>query len=123
VPSAPPQEPATLHIADLDDETDPGFSTRRIEAHVGIWVHDSAHHAVPYVSVRASWSGGATGTTRCTTNDLGYCQMASRTIDNQQGIMLTMTVRAFDNPEYEFDKKLNHEPDGDSNGTVIRIQR
>lgn len=116
------QEPSPVHIADLDDETPPGGG-RRIQALVGIWVHDAEHRPAYNVVVRGSWSGAITGTTRCTTDQLGYCQMASRQMDNEQGIMITMTVKAFDTPGLELDTKLNHEPDGDSDGTKIRIQR
>jgi hypothetical protein len=90
---------------------------------VGIWVHDAEHRPAYNIIVRASWSGAVTGTTRCTTDSQGYCQMQSREIDNEQGIMITMTVKAFDNPGLELDTKLNHDPDGDADGTKIRIQR
>ncbi len=49
--------------------------------------------------------------------------MESRPFDNEQGITLTMTVKGYDNPEFLFDKKQNHENDRDSDGTSIRIQR
>jgi hypothetical protein len=121
--AASAQEPSPVHIADLDDEIAASPGQRRMQPAVGIWVHDAEHRPAYNIIVRASWSGGVTGTTRCTTDQQGYCQMLGREIDNEQGIMITMTVRAFDNPGLEFDKKLNHEPDGDSDGTKIRIQR
>ena len=120
--SASAQEPSPVHIADLDDEMPMGGG-RRIQAQVGIWVHDAEHRPAYNIIVRATWSGAVTGTTRCTTDQQGYCQMASRQLDNEQGIMITMMVKGFDNPGLELDTKLNHEPDGDSDGTKIRIQR
>lgn len=114
---------ATVHIADLDDEMGGSGGPREIEGRVGIWVHDAEHRAAGGVIVRAAWSGAVTGTTRCTTDQQGYCQMLSKPLVNEQGIYLVMTVRGYDNPEFDFDKNANHEPDGDSDGTRIRIQR
>jgi hypothetical protein len=57
VPFAPPGEPATLPIADLDDGMEPGFSSRRIEGAAGICVHDAARHTVGFVSGRGAAVG------------------------------------------------------------------
>lgn len=114
---------ATVHIADLDDEMGGSGGGREIQGRVGIWVHDADHRPATGVIVRAAWSGAVTGTTRCTTTEQGYCEMLSKSLVNEQGIYLVMTVRGYDNPDLDFDKKLNHDPDGDSNGTTIRIQR
>ena len=117
------QEPLPIHIADLDDEMGGSGGGAGIEGRVGIWVEDAANRPLANVIVRASWSGAVIGTTRCTTDNQGYCQMVSKTLRNEQGIYLVMTVRGYDNPEYKFDKKANRERDGDSDGTTIRIQR
>ncbi len=116
-------DPSTPHIADLDDEMGGSGSGGKIQGQVGVWVHDEKHRPAPNVIVRAAWSGAIIGTSRCTTDEQGYCKMESRPFDNEQGITLTMTVKGYDNPEFLFDKKQNHENDGDSDGTTIRIQR
>ncbi|MEZ4457136.1 MAG: hypothetical protein R2882_11395 [Gemmatimonadales bacterium] len=122
-PAGNGQQKQVMHIADLDDEMGGSGGGVKIQGKVGIWVHDSAHRPAANVIVRASWSGAVIGTTRCTTDEQGYCQMLSREFTNEQGITLSMSVRGYDNPEYDFDKKANHENDGDSDGTTIRIQR
>lgn len=121
--AAPAPDPTPLHIADLDDELSGSGGGGRIAGLVGVWVHDAGHRPAAHVSVKAAWSGAVAGTTRCTTDEQGYCQMASRPFDNAQGITMTMTIKGFDSPEYTLDKAQSHDNDRDSDGTTIRIQR
>jgi len=112
VTPAPP--PSTLHVGDLD-----GLSSivkRSWTATVTITVHDTAHKSVNGAIVSAIWSDGKTGS--CTTKK-GQCKLTSNKLNrNAENIVFTVTaVNGVDT------KLVNHDPDGDSNGTIITVRQ
>jgi hypothetical protein len=71
------------------------------------------------VNVSGNWSGGSSGTSNCTTDDQGKCQVSKRT----RGESLTFTVTGISGNGSEYVPNENHDQDGDSNGISITINK
>ncbi len=113
-----------IHIGDLD-----GTASRNgggtWSARVEITVHDADHNPLNGATVVGHWSIIGQNSDTCTTGDLGgngTCVMLfpslkrSVTAVNLTVVSVTMAGRTYD-------RTLNHDPDGDSNGTTIKILR
>jgi serine protease AprX len=110
----------SLHVGDLDRSTTAGASGWT--AKVVIEVHSSSHGLVSGANVAGSWSGGYTGTGSCTTDGTGRCQIATGNISKKVA-SVTFTVSAVSKSGYVYQSASNHNPDGDSNGTTIMINK
>jgi serine protease AprX len=118
-PPPPPPPPATtMHVGDLD-----GLGTRslfsRWTATVTITAHDGDHAVLPGVIVSASWQGGASAT--CTTGASGACTV-SRQFQNSR-TSVSFTVNNLSRGGYTYQPSANHDPDGDSSGTTISVNK
>jgi thermitase len=117
-------EPATqleLHVGDLDGSAAPGRSGRW-DASVTITVHDQDHAPVPGASVTGTWSAGASGTGTCITNSAGTCSVSKTGIkSNVASVQFSVTGISLEGAVYN--SVSNHDPDGDSNGSVIVVNR
>jgi thermitase len=114
----PPAAPAAVHVGDLD-----GSSTankNQWTARVSLVVHDTNHQAVAGAVVTGLWSGGVTGAGSCTTGASGSCLVTSSTIPKRVG-SVTFTVTGITATGLSYSTNQNHDPDGDSAGTAIRI--
>ncbi len=121
---APASDAIAVHIGDLDDQTDPSTGGGTITPTVGVWVHGPDHRGVYHARVQALWSGGVSGTARCETDHDGFCTLQTRkAYPNEQGLQMVLRIRTVEGEDMEYDKSANHDPDGDSDGTVIRITR
>ena len=106
------------HVGDLDAVASTQGSTWT--AQVTIAVHDTLHGAVAGAIVSGQWSSGGSAPAECTTSAAGRCTLTrsfaksirtvTLTANNVSGALLYMP-------------SLNHDPDGDSNGTSISIVR
>jgi hypothetical protein len=106
---------ATMHIADLDASTI--LVGRNWTATVTATVRDSTAAAVSAATVIGSWKSGVVST--CTTGAAGTCSVATTTkAKNEQ-----FTVTGVTHASLTYDPAANTDPDGDSNGTSIRIKR
>jgi hypothetical protein len=104
-----------LHVGDLDGSA----AGRRNNwvAGVTITVHDGNHQPVANVTVNGTWTSGGPGV--CTTNTVGQCTLSRQT----SGAAVTFTVGSLESSSYRvYLAGANHDPDGESNGTSIRIQ-
>jgi thermitase len=110
--------PTSAHIGDLD-----AFSTANKNvwtAHVTIGVHDTNHRAVAGAVVTGSWGDGASGSATCTTGTSGTCVVVSDPVRKREG-NVTFTVDSIAAGGLSYAAGQNHNPDGDSNGTMIVV--
>lgn len=110
----------TIHIGDLDATAVAGKSNWT--ANLTLSVHDATHTAVAGVTVAGAWSGGATGKTSCKTNTSGQCTLSKGRIDNRQ-TGVTWSVGKLTKTGVTYVAGANHDPDGDSTGSVILVKK
>jgi subtilisin family serine protease len=110
--------PSALHAGDLDGSS--ASAKGSWTAAVAIEVHDSSHSPVSGVTVTGEWSGGYSGTSTCTTDGSGRCQVSTGGISKKQGTVM-FSVSDAARAGYTYNASSNHDPDGDSNGTAISI--
>jgi PKD repeat protein len=108
----------SMHVGDLDRAVTNQRSTWTAIA--TITVHDSNHSLVANATVSGSWSNGGTGS--CTTNGSGQCAVPRSTIlKNTASVIFTVTNVTHASLTYS--SPNNHDPDADSNGTTITVNR
>jgi hypothetical protein len=106
---------ATMHIADLDGSA---FTMRRSwTATVAVTVRDAAEAPVSGATVSGTWKRGILAT--CTTDASGTCSVSMVTRARSERFTVTGTTHSI----LTYDPDANTDPDGDSNGTLIKIQR
>jgi hypothetical protein len=110
----------TLHVGDLDGASVNNGSTWT--ANVTITIHDANHNAVSSATVSGTWSSGATGTGSCITNSSGQCTVSKSSIPKRTG-SVTFTVDNVTHATLTYNSADNHDPDGDSNGTSITVNK
>jgi hypothetical protein len=105
----------TMHIADLDASA--VSMGRTWTATVTATVRDNGAALVSGATVSGTWKSGAIG--MCTTTASGTCSVALSTrAKNEQ-----FTVTGVTHASLTYDPAANTDPDGDSNGTLIKIRR
>jgi len=105
------------HIGDLDGSSSSG-SHSRWDAAVVVTVHDQDEGLVSSATVTGSWSSGGTGS--CVTDSFGQCSLTKNNLRSSQG-SVTFTVNDISYSGYTYDPGINHDPDGDSDGTNLTI--
>ena len=119
-PTPTPGAAGTMHVGDLDGSS----QVRRNgswRASVLIAVHDADDNPVGNATVTVSWSAGKKASSSCTTNGSGSCTVRSGTIPPDQTSVTATVTGVTDSLTY--DSTVNHDPDGDSNGTFITVVR
>ena len=112
--------PTLLHVGDLDGKTTVNTSTR-YTINITVTVHNAAHGVVSGVTVTGNWSGGTTGGVSCKTTAAGTCVLAKGNILRTGGpVTLTIAGLAL-SPIGVYQPSANHDPEADSNGTVIVV--
>jgi hypothetical protein len=110
----------TLHVGDLDGKARIA-PTGHWQAFVQVLVHDQDHAPLANATVTGTWSDGKPGTNTCTTNSRGRCvvfQKLHRTMTS-----VSFTVDNVERTGYAYAPADNHDPDGDSNGTTIILNK
>jgi serine protease AprX len=121
-PTPTPTQPVgTMHVGDLDGSS-AWINKNFWRATVTITVHDSSHNPVTNATVYGTWSGGYSGTTQCTTGGSGQCTVQTGGVSKNQ-TSVTFTVNNVTHATYTYQPSSNHDPDGDSNGTVITVNK
>jgi hypothetical protein len=110
----------SIHVGDLDRTS--VKSGLRWNATVTIRVHKLSELPAANVTVSARWTNGATGTASCKTNASGVCAI-TRTGINSSVTSVTFTVTQLTLSGYSYSALSNHDPDGDSNGTMIVVTK
>ena len=112
--------PTLLHVGDLDGKTTVNTSTRYTIA-ITVRVHDASENGVSGVSVTGNWSGATTGGVSCKTDATGTCVLSKGNILRGSGTV-TLTIAGLKlSPIGVYVPGSNHDPDGDSDGTVISL--
>jgi hypothetical protein len=73
-------------------------------------------------TVSGSWSNGITGSGTCVTDGSGKCSITRLLIRNTTG-SVTFTVDGVTAAGFSYDPGSNTDPDGDSDGTVIAVNK
>jgi uncharacterized repeat protein (TIGR01451 family) len=115
--------PANKHIGDLEGlASNP--SVPIWTALVVIQVHNNLHQPVGGALVTGVWSAGGIGLSACITDGNGQCTIVRALIpDSQATKTFTITNITGANGAGPYVAANNHDPDGDSTGTVIVIAR
>jgi hypothetical protein len=114
--------PATgIHVGDLDGQGAPGSGNRWI-ARVTITVHNAAHAPVSGVTVRGSWSNGASGNSSCKTNASGVCTLSKNKL-TQSIASVRFTVNTLTKGSQTYNSAANHDVDSGTNGTFVVVNR
>ena len=112
-----------IHIGDLDASASRNGSTW--SATVEITVHDANHNPLNGATVVGHWSVIGLNSDTCTSGDLGgngTCIVLFPSLKrNVTSVNFTVVSVTMDGRTY--DRTFNHDPDGDSNGTTIKVLR
>ena len=111
----------TLHVGDLDGSS-ADASRGRWDATVTITVHEAGENPVANATVSGAWSAGATGSSSCTTNGSGQCSVTKGSIKGSVSSVV-FTVDSVTHSTLAYSPGSNHDPDGDSNGTTITVNK
>jgi serine protease AprX len=109
---------AALHVGDLD-RVATTVSATRWRAKVTITVHDAQHNKVAGVTVRGVWTGNLNAS--CVTNQKGKCSLSHQFGGKKTTVQYAVTSLESTGDTYQ--SSVNHDPDADSNGTMISIAR
>ena len=112
--------PAAVHIGDLDGTRVLGATTW--QSQVTITVHDAAEAPVAGAVVRFKWSGGVSAAALCTTAASGQCVVTSPAAPSSAA-SIKLTINRITSAVGSYVSSSNHDPDGSSNGTGIRVYR
>lgn len=120
LPTPTPTPAPTLHIGDLDGAS--ASVKGGWTATVTITVHAADESLVSGATITGAWSGGYSGTSSCTTDGWGLCQVATGKISNKNG-SVDFAVLDVSGAGYAYQPSLNHDPDGDSGGSAITVNK
>lgn len=127
---APPASSDTIHVHDLDDLS-AKLARRAWKAVVDVAFRDSAEGSVTGFAVSGTFSQGSwSGSFTCTdggTGDFdgspnGICKFDSGQLPGKEG-KASFTVTGVTLDGHTYDSSANHDPDGDSDGTTIRLSK
>lgn len=121
-PTATPTPiPATnSHVGDLDRAAT--RSGTKWNATVTITIHNTTESPVGNATVSGKWTNGATGTASCVTSASGQCQVAKTGLGSKV-TSVKFSVTKVTHSTLTYQSAANHDPDGDSTGTVIVISK
>jgi hypothetical protein len=118
-PTPTPGSGITNHVGDLDGASAQG-NRNRWDATVTIRVHDASENSVADATVSGTWSQGASGSDTCVTDVDGVCSVTKRNL--KSGVSsVTFTVDSVTHASMSYAAAVNHDPDGDSDGTSITV--
>ena len=110
--------PAAVHIGDLDGTRVIGATSW--QSQITITVHDAAEARVAGAVVKFKWSFGVSASGSCTTSADGTCVVTSPPAA-LSAESIKLTVNRVTSAAGSYQPISNHDPDGNSNGTGIRI--
>lgn len=116
---SPPANP--IHVGDLDRSTT--TSGKTWTARVTIRVHGVTEAAVVGALVTGMWSNGASGTVSCISTSAGACTVQKTKLSRTSIASVTFTVTSLTLAGSTYIQSANHDPDGDSTGTAIVVNR
>jgi hypothetical protein len=108
-----------MSVADLDAQVLANNGTNWSPS-VTIKVVNANNETMSGALVRGTWTGITTKRTTCTTDTQGLCRIDPGSTLSQQ---VTFTVSNLTKTGYTYNSSANTDPDGDSNGTIIVINK
>ena len=118
--AAPPPPTFQVHIGDLDGSRT--GTNKSWSATVIVTVHGINDAVVSGATVAGTWTGAATGGTSCVTTAGGTCAMTKSNLKTTK-TSTTFTVTGITGANMTYTAGANHDPDGDSNGTAIKVNK
>ncbi len=119
-----PAGAANIHIGNLDGiPSDDGTSWSAI---VEITVHDTNHAPLNGATVVGAWSRNGLNANTCTTGELGgngTCIVLFPGLSKRSVKSVTFTVSSVTMTGRTYLSTGNHDPDGSSNGTAVKVNR
>jgi PKD repeat protein len=115
------EAPSSMHVGDLDGSLE-NANKNFWWAEVTVAVHDPDEGPVEGATVQGTWSGGASGSGSCLTGADGTCTVLSVKIAIAQQTV-SFAVDGVAHATLPYQPALNHDPDGDSDGTVIVVSQ
>ena len=119
----PPGSATGMHIGDLDGSTSRGSNSW--SATVEITVHDVNHNPLNGATVKGVWSVSGLNSNTCTTGELGgngTCIMLFPSLSLSTPAV-TLRIQKVTKTGQVYNSNDNHDVDGGTNGTGIRIVR
>jgi len=111
--------PRSSHVGDLDGSAE-GQGAKKTKLLVKIVVHDAAHRPVAGATISGEWTGGASGPASCVTASDGSCVVASKPLNS--GVRAKFSISGIMADGLPYNSAINHDLDGDSNGTSITVE-
>lgn len=122
--SVSPPPSGSMHVGDLDGTTAAAKGKNgKWSATVTVTVHDGSHGAVGGAAVSGQWkdtSGNVIKTASGTTNSSGQLSLGSGSLSGLTSITFCVTNVT---GTLTYDAAANHDPDGDSNGTCVTVNK
>jgi hypothetical protein len=112
---------ANIHVGDLDGSKDIKGKSGRWEVFITVTIHDEGHNPVASATVTGEWSDAATGTVSGATGSDGTVTFSTGNLPG--GTSVTFAVKNVTHATLTYDDTANHDPDGESNGTVITVSK
>ncbi len=110
----------TVHAGDLDNES-ANYGTDWT-ATVRIQVHDASENPVASATVSGTWSRGVSGTGICVTAGDGTCTVDLPGVAISRPLV-RFSVDSISGAGLTYNASANHDPESDSNGTLINVLR
>ena len=120
-PAPPPPPPNPFHVGDLDGSGT--VSGKTWNAKVTIRIENASNAALGGAVVTGTWSNGASGTATCTTASNGTCSVQKTKLSRAAVASVRFTVTNATRTGGTYTPAANHDPDGDSTGTTIVVNR
>lgn len=112
---------AEAHVGDLDG----GAVTaprNRWEVTVTVAVHDALENPIGGATAAGGWGGGANGSGSCVTGADGRCSVSKGNLKSNVA-QVSFAVTGISGSNVSYDGSANHDPDGDSDGTTITVNK
>lgn len=108
--------PSGVHVGDLDSSV--RTVGKRVKVAIEVRVHHPAHGPVVGATVSGRWTDDP-GTVSCVTGPDGACVVETGPLAPPGSVGFTVLGVVFEADPYQ--PALNHDPDGDSQGTSISV--
>jgi serine protease len=112
---------ATMHVGDLDGSKSVKGKSGNWQVLVTVTIHDQNCNPVADATVFGSWSGAKSGDVSGTTGADGTVSFNTGSMNG--GSSVTFTVTDVTHTTLTYNALVNHDPDGDSNGTIITVSK
>jgi hypothetical protein len=110
---------STMHVSDLDGSTSVKGRSGKWEVLIIVTIYDENKSAVANATVTGTWSGAKTGSISGVTGSDGTVTLSTGNMDG--GTEVTFAVNDVTHDTLNYDAAANHDPEDDSDGTIITV--